>query len=76
MSLANKSDKEIKKIASENGINLTLDEVKFLRSIIEKASMDWLIFGIPEYVLAEMERKLDSKKVQQLLQLLQSSRRE
>ena len=71
MSLASKSDKELKKVAKENGIKLTLDEVSYLRSVIQQASMDWLIFGIPEYVLAEMERKLDSKKVQQLLQLLQ-----
>ena len=71
MSLVNKSDKEIKKIAAKNGISLSLDEVSFLRSVIEQASMDWLIFGIPEYVLAELERKLDSKKVQQILQLLQ-----
>ncbi len=71
MSLVSKSDKEIKKIAAKNGISLTLDEVSFLRSVIEQASMDWLIFGIPEYVLAELERKLDSKKVQQILQLLQ-----
>ena len=71
MSLANKSDKEIKKIAKENGISLSLDEVSYLRSIIQQASMDWLIFGIPEYVLVELERKLDSKKVQQLLQFIQ-----
>ena len=71
MSLASKSNDEIKKIASENGISLTLEEVDFLRSVIQQASMDWLIFGIPEYVLVELERKLDSKKVQQILQFLQ-----
>ena len=71
MSLASKSNDEIKKIAGENGISLTLDEVSFLRSVIQQASMDWIIFGIPEYVLVELERKLDSKKVQQILQLLQ-----
>ena len=71
MSLATKSDKELKKIAKKNGISLSLDEVKYLRSVIEKASVDWLIFGIPEYVLADLERNLDSKKVQQLLQFIQ-----
>ena len=71
MSLASKSNHEIKKIAAENGITLTLDEVSYLRTVIQQASMDWIIFGIPEYVLAEMERKLDSKKVQQILKFLQ-----
>mgnify|MGYP003445665267 CR=1 FL=1 len=71
MSLSNKSNHEIKKIAAENGISLTLDEVSYLRSVIQQASMDWIIFGIPEYVLVEMERKLDSKKVQQILKFLQ-----
>ena len=71
MSLANKSNDEIKKIAAENGISLNLDEVSFLRTVIQQASMDWLIFGIPEYVLVELEKKLGSKKVQKLLQFLQ-----
>ncbi len=71
MSLANKSNDEIKKVAAENGISLTLDEVSFLRTVIQQASMDWLIFGIPEYVLVELEKKLNPKKVQQLLQFLQ-----
>ena len=71
MSLANKSDKEIKKVAPENGITLTLEEVSFLRSVIQQASMDWLIFGIPEYVLVELEKKLGSKKVQKLLKMIQ-----
>ena len=71
MSLANKSDKEIKKVAAENGITLTLEEVSFLRSVIQQASMDWLIFGIPEYVLVELEKKLGSKKVQKLLKMIQ-----
>ena len=71
MSLANKSDKEIKKVAAENGITLSLEEVSFLRSVIQQASMDWLIFGIPEYVLVELEKKLGSKKVQKLLKMIQ-----
>lgn len=71
MSLANKSNDEIKKVAAENGISLSLDEVSYLRTVIQQASMDWLIFGIPEYVLVDLEKKLGSKKVQKLLQFLQ-----
>ena len=71
MSLASKSNDEIKRVASENGISLSLDEVSYLRTVIQQASMDWLIFGIPEYVLVDLEKKLGSKKVQKLLQFLQ-----
>jgi len=71
MSLASKSNDEIKRVAAENGISLSLDEVSYLRTVIQQASMDWLIFGIPEYVLVDLEKKLGSKKVQKLLQFLQ-----
>ena len=71
MSLATKSNDEIKKVAAENGISLSLDEVSYLRTVIQQASMDWLIFGIPEYVLVDLEKKLGSKKVHKLLQFLQ-----
>ncbi|WP_052126056.1 DUF2624 family protein [Ureibacillus massiliensis] len=71
-SLLTKSDKEIIKMAKEYGVELTVDEVRQLRPLAEKANITWLLTGIPEHVLKKAESILGKKKYKQYKKMLDS----
>ncbi|HWK22378.1 MAG TPA: endonuclease IV [Ureibacillus sp.] len=67
-----KSDKEIVKFSREYGIDLTIEEVKRLRPLSERASITWLFTGIPNSFLKEVESIIGRKKLKKLLQYLEN----
>lgn len=71
-SFLTKSDKEIVKYAKEYDIDLTLEEVKRLRPLSQKASITWLFTGIPSSFLKEVENVIGKKKLKKLLKYLEN----
>lgn len=69
-SLLTKSDKEIRKLAKQYGVDLTIDEIRQLRPLAQRANFTWLVSGIPEDVLMQAERILGSKKFKKYKKML------
>ncbi|QBK25964.1 isopropylmalate synthase [Ureibacillus thermophilus] len=69
-SLLSKSDIEIRKMAKQYGMDLTIEEIQKLRSLAQKANITWLVTGIPERVLKEAEKILGSKKYKKYKKML------
>ena len=65
-----KSDKEIVKFSKQYGVDLTVDEVQRLRPLTQKASVTWLITGIPSSFLKEVENIIGKKKLKKLLKYM------
>lgn len=73
-SLLSKSDKEIRKMAKQYGVDLTIEEIQKLRPLAQKANITWLVTGIPERVLKEAEKILGSKKYKKYKKMLDELR--
>ncbi|MEJ9280734.1 hypothetical protein [Ureibacillus thermosphaericus] len=73
-SLISKSDKEIRKLAKQYGVDLTIEEIQQLRSLAKQANITWLITGIPENVLKQAEQILGSKKYKKYKKMLDDLR--
>ncbi|MFC7684665.1 endonuclease IV [Ureibacillus sp. GCM10028918] len=67
-----KSDREIVKFSREYGIDLTIEEVQRLRPLTERASITWLITGIPNSFLKEVESIIGKKKLKKLLKYMEN----
>lgn len=61
-SLLTKSDQEIRKMARQYGVDLTIEEIRKLRPLAEKANFTWLVTGIPNSVLKQAENILGTRK--------------
>jgi len=72
--LLSKSDKEIRKMAKQYGVDLTIEEIQKLRPLAQKANITWLVTGIPERVLKEAEKILGSKKYKKYKKMLDELR--
>lgn len=73
-SLISKSDKEIRKLGKQYGVDLTIEEIQQLRSLAKQANITWLITGIPENVLKQAEQILGSKKYKKYKKMLDDLR--
>lgn len=73
-SLISKSDKEIRKLAKQYGVDLTIEEIQQLRPLAQQANITWLITGIPENVLKQAEQILGSKKYKKYKNMLDDLR--
>ena len=62
------SDKEIVKFAEQYDVQLTIDEVRKLRPLVDKVSFTWIITGIPKAFLKDVEKIIGKKKLKKLLQ--------
>lgn len=65
-----KSDREIQEFAYSYGVKLSIEEIRRLRPIAENASITWLVTGIPQYVLHDIENIIGRKKLNQLMEFL------
>lgn len=65
-----KSDGEIQEFAASYGVKLSRDEIRRLRPIAQNASITWLVTGIPQSVLIEVEKIIGRKKLKQLMGFL------
>lgn len=67
-----KSDKEIIQYARQYDVDLSIEEVRKLRPLVDKASFTWIITGIPKAFLKEVEKIIGKKKLKKLLKLYDS----
>jgi hypothetical protein len=65
--IKDKPDEEIAKMTSILPVTLTPAEVKQVRPIFEKASLQWLIFGPPEHVHKQIQTVLGKTRTKKLL---------
>lgn len=66
-----KSDKEIVRFSRDYGVDLTLEEVRQLRPLSNRANITWLFTGIPQSFLQEVEAIIGRKKLKKLLKYLE-----
>lgn len=67
-----KSDKEIIQFAKQYDVDLSIEEVRKLRPLVDKASFTWILTGIPKAFLQEVEKIIGKKKLKKLLKLYDS----
>lgn len=67
-----KSDKEIVKFAKQYDVDLSVEEVRKLRPLVDKASFTWIITGIPKAFLKEVEKIIGKKKLKKLMKIYDS----
>lgn len=71
MNLAGMSNGEIKKFAQKQGILLTEQQINIIRRIIEGASFEWVVTGIPSYVIDQLYVAVGEKNAKKILKLIE-----
>ena len=61
-----KSDKELAKMTSQLPVTLTPEEVKMIRPIFDKASLQWILFGPPDDVRKKLQGILGKTRTKRL----------
>lgn len=61
-----KSDKELAKMTSQLPVTLTPEEVKMIRPIFDKASLQWILFGPPAHVHKQLQAILGTTRTKKL----------
>ncbi|MGE6488411.1 hypothetical protein [Paenisporosarcina sp. NPDC076898] len=64
--IKDKPDEEIAKMTSILPVTLTPAEVKQVRPIFEKASLQWLLFGPPAHVHKQLQTILGNTRTKKL----------
>lgn len=64
--IKDKSDEEIAKMTSALPITLTPQEVKLVRPIFDKASIQWLLFGPPAHIQKQLAGVLGKTRTKKL----------
>ena len=62
-----KSDKELAEYAKTYQIPLSKKEIQKLRPLLSSFSIQWVLTGIPDYVMKEIEKILGKQKTKELL---------
>lgn len=64
-------DKQIQRfIKKQGGPELTIEEIKSLRKLLQKASISWTIYGIPAPIQEKMISTLGEQRFHQLKKLI------
>ncbi|MCM3743369.1 hypothetical protein M3193_04390 [Sporosarcina luteola] len=61
-----KSDAEAKSLADAYGIDLSINEIRALRPLLDEISFHWLFTGIPESFIAKVKYAVGDKKGDEL----------
>lgn len=61
-----KSDHEAKVLADSYGINLSVQEIRALRPLLDEISFHWLFTGVPESFIAKVKSAVGEKKGEEL----------
>ncbi|EPD53579.1 hypothetical protein MHH33_07935 [Paenisporosarcina sp. FSL H8-0542] len=64
--IKDKPDDEIAKMTSILPVTLTVEEVKLVRPIFDKASLQWLLFGPPAHVHKQLQGILGKTRTKKL----------
>ncbi len=66
LAIKDKSDEDIAKMSNELPVTLTSQEVKLIRPIFDKASLQWVLFGPPAHVHKQIADILGTKRTKKL----------
>ncbi|MGB2992871.1 MAG: hypothetical protein WBB47_09565 [Paenisporosarcina sp.] len=61
-----KSDEEIAKMTSSLPVQLSPQEVKLVRPIFDKASIQWILFGPPAHIQKQIAEVLGKNRTKKL----------
>jgi hypothetical protein len=59
-----RSDEEVKVIARQYGIDLSISEIRALRPLVDEISFHWLFTGIPETFINKVRNAIGDKKTE------------
>ena len=63
-----RSDEEVKALARQYGVDLSITEIRALRPLLDDVSFHWLFTGVPESFLNKIRRAIGDKKTDILFQ--------
>ena len=63
-----RSDEEVKVLARQYGVDLSITEIRALRPLLDDISFHWLFTGVPESFLNKIRRAIGDKKTDILFQ--------
>lgn len=63
-----RSDEDVKVLARQYGVNLSITEIRALRPLLDDVSFHWLFTGVPESFLNKIRRAIGDKKTEILFQ--------
>lgn len=63
-----KSDEEVRTLAWQYGVDLSLTEIRALRPLLDDVSFHWLFTGVPESFIHKIRRAIGDKKTDILFQ--------
>lgn len=63
-----KSDEEVRALAWQYGVDLSLTEIRALRPLLDDVSFHWLFTGVPESFINKIRGAIGDKKTDILFQ--------
>jgi len=63
-----RSDEEVRTLAWQYGVDLSLTEIRALRPLLDDVSFHWLFTGVPESFINKIRRAIGDKKTDILFQ--------
>ncbi|MEK5038863.1 hypothetical protein [Sporosarcina sp. FSL K6-3457] len=63
-----RSDEDVKILARQYGVDLSITEIRALRPLLDDVSFHWLFTGVPESFLNKIRRAIGDKKTEILFQ--------
>ena len=63
-----RSDEEVKTLAWQYGVDLSMTEIRALRPLLDDVSFHWLFTGVPESFINKIRRAIGDKKTDILFQ--------
>lgn len=63
-----RSDEEVKELAGQYGIDLSITEIRTLRPLLDDISFHWLFTGVPESFINKIRGAIGNKKTEILFQ--------
>lgn len=63
-----KSDEEVRTLAWQYGVDLSLTEIRALRPLLDDVSFHWLFTGVPESFIHKIRGAIGDKKTDILFQ--------
>lgn len=70
-----KSDHEVKSIARQYGIDLSINEIGALRPLLDDISFHWLFTGVPETFINKVRKAIGDHKTEILFQKYMDTKR-
>ncbi|WP_203246899.1 hypothetical protein [Sporosarcina beigongshangi] len=63
-----RSDEDVRLLARQYGVELSISEIKALRPLLEDISFRWLFTGVPESFISKIRRVIGNQKTEMIFQ--------